>query len=153
MKMYTLRREQLFERPIDEVFTLFEKPDNLALITPPSMKFEIFTPRPIEKKAGTLIDYSVRVFGLRLHWRTLITDYQPPYRFIDVQLKGPYVFWHHTHTFDESEKGTRMIDEVHYVLPFGFIGRLAHALIVKGKINRIFDYRAQVVEKELSPPK
>jgi len=147
MKIYTVRREQLVEWPLRDVFKLFERPENLALITPPAMKFKIFTPRPIEKRCGTVVDYSVRILGISVHWRMMITDYQPPYSFIDVQLKGPYTFWHHTHTFDECSNGTMIIDEVRYVLPFGIIGRLVHALFVKRQIHRIFDYRANVVER------
>lgn len=146
MKMYTLKREQLIERSLREVFALFERPENLALISPPAMEYIVFTPRPIEKKAGTVIDYSVRVFGIRMHWMTLITEYQPPYRFVEVQLKGPYTFWHHTHIFDESSRGTNIIDEVRYILPFGLLGRLVHALLVKREIVKIFEYRAKVIE-------
>jgi ligand-binding SRPBCC domain-containing protein len=147
MKMYKLRREQLVERPLSEVFALFERPENLALISPPAMEYILFTPRPIEKKVGTLIDFSVRVFGIRMHWTSMITDYLPPYRFVEVQLKGPYTFWHHTHRFDESSRGTLIIDDVRYVLPFGPLGRLVHALFVKRKIEKIFDYRAQVAKR------
>ena len=139
------------ERPLREVFALFERPENLALITPPVMKFVRYTPRPINKKAGTVVDYSVRVFGVRMHWTMMITDYEPPFRFVDVQLRGPYTFWHHTHTFDESSNGTTIIDEVRYVLPFGLLGRLVHALFVRRKIQRIFDYRVKVVEETLGP--
>jgi ligand-binding SRPBCC domain-containing protein len=127
MKMYKLRREQLVERSLSEVFSLFERPENLALISPPAMEYILFTPRPIEKKVGTLIDFSVRVFG--------------------IQLKGPYTFWHHTHRFDESSRGTLIIDDVRYVLPFGPLGRLMHTLFVKRKIDKIFDYRAQVARR------
>ncbi len=147
MKMYTLTREQFINRPINKVFALFENPENLELITPPFLKFVIFSPRPIQKKAGTVIDFSIRILGIRMHWRTLISDYEPPYRFVDVQLKGPYTFWHHTHTFDELDHGVLMVDEIRYILPFGIIGRLVHALLVKRKIEMIFDYRARVVER------
>ena len=147
MKIYTVRREQLVEWPLGDVFRLFEKPENLALITPPAMKFKIFTPGPIEKRNGTVVDYSVRILGIPIHWRMMITDYQRPYRFVDVQLNGPYTFWHHTHIFDECSRGTMIVDEVRYVMPFGIIGRLVHALFVRSRIQKIFDYRAGVVTR------
>ena len=144
--MYRLKREQLIERPLPEVFKLFEKPENLALISPPAMAYSILTPRPIDKKVGSLIDFSVSVFGIGMHWTSMITDYKPPYKFVEVQLKGPYTFWHHTHKFDESNRGTLIVDDVRYILPFGLLGRLVHALFIKRKINKIFDYRAQVAK-------
>lgn len=145
MKQYLIRHEQLVARPLNEVFAFFEKPRNMVLITPPTMKFVCLTPHPIALRNGTIIEYSVRVFGYRIHWTAIITDYLPPYKFVDVQLRGPYAFWHHTHSFDESSRGTLIVDEVRYVLPFGILGRLAHALFVKRKIEKIFKYRAEIV--------
>jgi ligand-binding SRPBCC domain-containing protein len=145
MRLYTLKREQVIDRSINDVFAFFEKPENLALLTPPAMKFTVLTPSPIEMKTGTVIDYSVRILGLSHHWTTLIADYDPPHRFADVQLKGPYTFWHHTHNFEETNGSTRMIDEVKYVLPFGFVGRLARALVVRRQLKSIFDYREEVI--------
>ncbi|HUV29610.1 MAG TPA: SRPBCC family protein [Acidobacteriota bacterium] len=150
MKIYSIRREQFVQRSLDDVFRMFERPEDLSLITPPSMDFILLSPRPIEKKAGTLMDFAVRVFGVRFHWMAMITDYQRPYRFVDVQIKGPYTFWHHTHLFDESEKGTNIVDEVRYVLPFGILGRLLHALLVRRRIERIFDYRAKVIARNFA---
>jgi ligand-binding SRPBCC domain-containing protein len=149
MKVYHLRREQILSRPRDDIFRFFERPENLARITPPSLGFEILTPPPIEMKVGALIDYTVKAMGMRRRWTTLISDYDPPHRFVDVQLKGPYLFWHHTHTFEVIDAGTRIIDEVRYVLPFGLLGRLAHGLIVRRQLEKIFAYRASVIEDVL----
>lgn len=145
MKMYTLVREQRISRPLHEVFFFFAKPENLSRITPPWLELRILTPSPIGMRAGALIDCTVRVLGLRRHWRTLITEYEPPHRFIDVQLKGPYVLWHHTHSFHESEGTTVMRDEVRYVLPGGIFGKLFHPL-VRRQLQRIFDYRQRAIE-------
>lgn len=153
MKMYTLTTTQVVARPIREVFAFFEKPENLTRITPQSMRFEILTPSPATMKAGAVIDYSVSIFGLATRWTTLIADYESPYRFTDVQLKGPYSFWHHAHTFEEIDGGTRITDEVRYILPFGYIGRIAHAAVIRRKLSHIFAYREQAIRTifETSP--
>ena len=150
MKLHRLDRQQMVKKPIGDVFEFFEKPENLALITPPSLGFEIITPLPIEMKTGTLIDYTVKVQGIPVRWTTMITEHDPPHKFVDVQLKGPYAFWHHTHTFKEVEGGTLMSDRVQYILPFGFLGRLVHALSVEGQLKHIFDYRGKIIEEQFA---
>jgi len=145
MKTYTLRKQQTIARPIDDLFNFFKQPDNLEKITPASVGFTILTPRPIVMQVGTVLDYTIRLLGLPVRWTTLISTYDPPHRFVDVALRGPYSFWHHTHTFAEGDKGTIMTDEVRYALPFGLIGRLAHFLWVKRQLEYIFDYRRRVI--------
>ena len=153
MKIYTLEITQLVKKPLEEVFAFFERPENLSKITPPTAGFEILTPGKITMQTGAIIDYTVRPLGPRLHWRTLITDYDPPHKFIDVQLKGPYKFWHHTHTFEKTKEGTLITDRVRYILPFGILGRLAHVLVVKRQLNNIFDYRRRVIERYFTDDK
>lgn len=150
MKPYHLHHEQCVKRPLEEVFAFFENPLNLARITPDSVGFEILTPPPIVMKAGLVLDYTIRVFGMRVHWTTIITDYEPPHRFADVQLKGPYEFWHHTHSFKAVDGGTHMVDDVLYLVPFGPLGKIANSLLVKRQLKRIFDYRAAAIEKMFS---
>ncbi len=145
MKRYRLHREQIIDRPRAEVFAFFEKPENLAKITPPSMRFKILTPGPVHMSSGALIDYTIRIFGIRRRWTTRITEYDPPRKFIDVQLRGPYVFWRHTHRFDETADGTRVVDGVEYIVPYGLLGDLIHALFIRRQLNRIFDYRARKI--------
>jgi ligand-binding SRPBCC domain-containing protein len=145
MKVYTLKREQVVPRPLNEVFPFFADPRNLGRLTPPSLGFDILTPPPIEMREGALIDYTIGVLGIRMHWRTLISDYDPPQSFTDVQLKGPYLFWHHSHTFRQTDRGTVVGDEVRYILPFGIFGRLVHALLVKRQLRQIFDFREHVI--------
>lgn len=145
MKLYQLTRRQLIPLPLDRVFPFFERPENLARLTPASLGFRILTPLPIAMKSGSLIDYTVRVLGLPVRWTTLITDYDPPRSFADVQLQGPYSFWHHTHQFEVVEGGTLMTDTVRYVMAFGWLGRLVHALFVRRQLDRIFDYRSGVL--------
>ena len=146
MKTYNLEFEQFIDLPIEDVFDFFSKPENLSLITPPRLRFDILTPTPLEMKEGQLIDYSLKILYLiKLHWRTLITDYQKPYKFIDQQIKGPYTFWYHTHTFEEKDGGTLIKDNLKYVIPFGWIGRAIHFIYIKHDINGIFQYRHKIL--------
>ncbi len=145
MKIYTLKREQVVPRRLDDVFPFFADPQNLARLTPPSLGFVILTPSPIATRQGALIDYTIGVLGVRTHWRTLISDYDPPHSFTDIQLKGPYLFWHHTHSFRQTDSGTIIGDEVRYVMPFGILGRAVHALLVRRRLRQIFDFRERVI--------
>jgi ligand-binding SRPBCC domain-containing protein len=147
MKICTLQTEQFVARALPEVFEFFSRPENLARITPPSLGFVILTPSPIEMRAGTRIDYTIRIAGMPLRWRTLISVYDPPNRFVDEQLKGPYAYWHHTHRFSSVQGGTIINDTIRYALPFGLLGLLAHWLFVRRKLDRIFSYRKTIVEK------
>jgi len=145
MTIHILRREQFIAAPVSDVFGFFSRPENLSKLTPPELGFVILTPPPVEMKAGALIDYTIRVFGMRVRWTTLITAYDPGRSFVDEQLKGPYSFWHHSHRFEEAPGGTLVTDEVRYALPFGPLGRLGHALVVKRQLASIFAYRAKVI--------
>jgi ligand-binding SRPBCC domain-containing protein len=145
MHTYVLQREQLLPRPVEEVFGFFSEAGNLEEITPPWMGFQIVTPRPIELRAGAIIEYRLRWRGVPLRWTSEIAEWDPPRRFVDVQLRGPYAFWRHTHEFAPQGNGTRLRDEVHYALPLGPIGRLAHWLLVRRNLEAIFAYRAERV--------
>ncbi|MEZ5357484.1 MAG: SRPBCC family protein [Candidatus Zixiibacteriota bacterium] len=146
MMVYTLRQEQIIGREIKEVFSFFERPENLCKITPPKMKFDILTPQPLEMRTGAVFDYVVNIMGVNQHWRTLIERYNPPHSFIDIQLNGPYRLWHHTHEFEEHAEGTLIRDTIRYVLPFGFIGRIVHPLIVRPQLERIFSFRRKAID-------
>jgi len=150
MRIYTLRREQRVPRPLNEVFAFFEKPENLARITPPWLGFQILTPSPIVMEGGAEFEYSIRVMGVRMRWKSLISDYQSPFRFVDEQVKGPYVYWHHTHTFSKVDGGTLVGDEVRYALPFGVIGRMARTFVVGWQLENIFTYRSRVINEIFS---
>jgi ligand-binding SRPBCC domain-containing protein len=101
-------------------------------------------------KEGAVVDYTIKIAGLSVRWTTLITLYDPPHRFVDLQLRGPYAYWHHTHTFEETPDGTLLTDEVRYALPFGFIGEIAHALAVERQLAYIFRERSAVIESLFS---
>lgn len=146
MRVHVLERTQTVAAPRSEVFAFFACPENLAEITPAVLGFEILTPSPIAMRAGALIDYVLSLGPLPLRWRTLITSYEPPHLFVDEQLQGPYSFWHHTHRFTELPAGgTRLDDIVRYVLPLGLLGSMAHALVVRHQLARIFDHRRRVI--------
>ncbi len=139
---YQLRRELHIPLPRDEVFAFFSDAANLERITPDFLRFKILTPSPIEMKPGTLIDYELRLFMIPFRWRTRITEYAPNEHFADIQVKGPYTVWDHRHEFrDALDGGTIMIDTVDYDLPFGPLGSIAHALMVKRSVRKIFDHR------------
>lgn len=141
MKVHVLRQEQTLPAPIDDVFPFFARPENLGKLTPDFLGFRLLTPSPIPMHVGSLIDYVVTINGVPMRWTTCIAEYDPPHRFVDVQLKGPYSFWHHTHTFEPRGEETLIRDEVRYALPFGPLGEVAHALMVKRQLNTIFNYR------------
>ena len=103
----------------------------------------------IAMQPGTLIDYQIRLLGIPLNWRTRIESWEPPHRFSDVQLKGPYKLWHHTHEFVAVPEGTLMTDRVQYQMPSGPLGRLVHAVWTRRTLERIFDYRFEKIEELL----
>jgi ligand-binding SRPBCC domain-containing protein len=100
-------------------------------------------------RAGALIEYRLRLHRLPIRWLTRIETWQPGRRFEDLQLRGPYRFWHHTHTFEPHEAGTSMRDVVRYALPLGALGRLARAAVVRRDLDRIFDFRREAVAARL----
>ncbi len=138
---YILRREQWIARPINEVFAFFADARNLEDITPPWVGFRILSMSTTSIEEGTVIRYRLRLHGIPVPWLTHICEWNPPYGFVDEQTKGPYKQWRHTHRFEAHGGRTKMIDEVHYWLPFGSLGRLIHALKVRRDVSRIFDYR------------
>jgi len=144
MRLYTLHRELWVPHPLSTVFDFFSRVENLEQITPPWMHFRILTPPPIVMKPGATIAYSLRVRAIPLRWLTQIERWNPPHEFIDIQAKGPYTVWRHTHRFSEVDGGTLITDSVEYALPFGLLGRLAHRFQVARDLSRIFDYRSRV---------
>jgi ligand-binding SRPBCC domain-containing protein len=140
---HILRASMFVPRPRAEVFAFFADARNLERITPPELKFRIVTREPIIKK-DALIDYRLGLFGLSFNWRTLIAEWNAPHRFVDVQLKGPYRSWHHTHSFFDERHGTRIEDEVRYELPLPPLGDVAYP-IVRLQLRRIFNYRQKII--------
>lgn len=145
MGEYVLRTQILLPVAVRDAFAFFEDPANLARITPPWLNFRILTPLSAPIYAGARIDYQIRWLGLPLRWRTVIREYEPPFFFIDEQAKGPYKFWRHRHSFHPTPEGVLISDEVHYKLPLGWLGRLAHRFVVADQLRAIFRFRQQTV--------
>jgi NADH dehydrogenase len=140
-----MHASQFVARPIEEVFAFFSRPENLARITPPGMGFERLSD-DMEIRAGLEIDYRIRpLLGIPMRWRTRIDEYEPPFSFSDVQLRGPYRRWEHRHSFTSVPGGTLIEDDVTYVLPLGPLGGLAHRLVVRAQLLEIFRHRARTV--------
>jgi len=146
MKACTLQTELWLPHRPDDIFPFFAEAGNLDALTPPWLHFEVLTPTPIVMRVGTLIDYRIRVRGVPFRWRTEIAEWQPPHRFVDVQLRGPYTLWRHTHTFDEHDGGTLCGDQVRY-RPRG--GALVHWLFVRRDVENIFQFRQQRMKELL----
>jgi ligand-binding SRPBCC domain-containing protein len=145
-----LERSQRLELPPERAFEFYGNALNLEAITPPWVGFRVLTPGPIEMRPGALIDYRLRLHGVPVRWRTRIAVWEPPLRFVDVQVRGPYALWEHTHEFEPVAGDAVVIrDRVRYALPFGWVGRLVHRLFVARDLERIFDFRTRAVASAL----
>lgn len=149
MKSFFYHTSQHLPITMEEAWDFFSAAKNLAVITPPELDFKILTDLDgSEIYKGMMIDYKVKpMLGIPVHWKTEICSVNKPFQFTDLQVKGPYKLWKHTHTFSETKNGVLMRDEVEYILPFGWLGRLVHQLVVKQKIEHIFKYRKSVLNK------
>jgi len=139
-----LTSEARLPRPRPEVFDFFTDAGNLERLTPSFLRFEVLSERPIEMTEGAVIDYALRVRGIPMRWRSEIAVWDPPRRFVDVQMKGPYRFWRHEHTFEADGDATIVRDRVDYRVPGG---RLIHALFVKRDVRRIFEHRERELKR------
>ena len=144
MRRFAFKTEQLLPRPLGEVFPFFADPRNLQAITPPWLDFEITTKYDLEMREGLLIDYRLRIRGIPLRWRSEITVWQPPHRFVDEQRRGSYRFWVHEHTFEAAGDSTRMGDHVQYGVPGGII---VQRLVIARDVARIFAFRRTKLEQ------
>ncbi|GFO64065.1 SRPBCC family protein [Geomonas paludis] len=152
MKMYLMKQEQLLPLSPEQAWEFFVHPGNLPRITPPNLGFKITGELPDKMHAGMIVTYTVTPFlGMAVNWVTEITHMQEPYFFVDEQRFGPYRMWHHQHIFTETPQGTLMTDLVHYVLPFGPLGRVAAPLVAR-RVRGIFDYRREALARELGFP-
>lgn len=145
---FHLRREQRFPLPLAEVFSFFLNPRNLEAITPPFLRFRVLGSSTPRIEDGTIIDYRLRLRGLPIRWRSRIRAWEPPYRFVDEQVRGPYRQWVHEHRFVEDGDETIVIDEVAYDVLGGWI---VDRLLVRPDVERIFAYRAEALARALSP--
>ena len=147
MKIRHFHSELWFPHSIDTVFAVFGDARNLDLLTPPWLHFRILTPEPIEMGQGTVLDYRLRIHGIPVRWCSEITLWEPPDRFVDVQRKGPYLQWIHTHNFVEMNDGTLMQDQVEYALHGWILESWVDALLVRSDLKKIFKYREEKLKE------
>lgn len=145
MKTAEFFQTQWLDRPLAELFPFFADAHNLGRITPPWLRFEVLNQGPIAMRVGTVIDYRIRWRGLPLRWRSEISVWEPPFRFVDRQIRGPYRLWRHEHLFTERGDGTSIVDRVEYA-PLG--GTIAQRLVIARDVERIFAYRRKRLTEE-----
>ncbi|MCX8090807.1 MAG: SRPBCC family protein [Verrucomicrobiae bacterium] len=149
MRVHEFQTALWLPLPPERLFPFFADAANLDAITPPWLHFQILTPPPIVMGEGTLIDYRLRVHGVPLRWRTRINVWQPPRRFVDEQIRGPYRLWVHEHSFEPRDGGTLACDHVRYAVPLDW---LLHPLFVRRDIERIFQFRAEALRRRFANP-
>ena len=149
-KLYHLHYAQKFPVSQDEVWDFISNPENLALITPSEVGFEILNRHLVQKMyEGLVIHYRIRpLWGIPLSWVSVIPHFAPPGFFADEQKYGPYKFWHHQHFLHPIEGGVEMTDVIHYQMPMGFLGDWLHSFLVRKKLKRIFEFRKQKLEEK-----
>lgn len=142
--MYKLHKTQKVPISLQEAWDFLKSPKNLEKMTPKEMGFKIVDGADRETYAGQLITYEVTpLLGIKTKWVSKITQVQHLSHFTDEQLSGPYAFWHHTHFLKEIDGGVIMEDLIYYKVPFGFLGRLVHPIIVKPQLEKIFEFRSK----------
>lgn len=144
---YRLTSELWLDAPREKVFSFFADAFQLEAITPPWLHFSVQTPAPIPMGNGTTIDYKLRLHGIPVRWRSVISQWHAPFRFVDQQLRGPYRYWHHLHTFKEVDGGTLVGDTVDYSMPLAF---LMHSLLIRRDLTKIFTYRHHTMKDAYS---
>jgi ligand-binding SRPBCC domain-containing protein len=150
MGFYQFKKKQKINTSIDQIWGFISSPANLKEITPDYMGFDITTEGLSEKMyAGMIISYKVSpLLGIKTNWVTEIKHVKDKKYFVDEQRVGPYNIWHHQHIIEPIENGVLMTDIVSYQPPFGFLGAIANSLIIKSKLNEIFNYRTKAIEKK-----
>jgi ligand-binding SRPBCC domain-containing protein len=147
LKVHRLEREQLVPLAPAQAFAFFGDAANLEPLTPPWLKFRVLTPQPLTLGAGVRIDYRLVLHGFPLRWTSEIVEWEDGVRFVDVQRRGPYRLWEHTHSFEPVESGTLLRDVVRYAIPLGPIGAIADVAFVRRDLTRIFDYRRDAAQR------
>jgi ligand-binding SRPBCC domain-containing protein len=150
MADYIVESRMWLPKPRADVFAFFTDPVNLIRVTPASLGLRLLAAPP-SLSAGAVLDLRLTWIGLPFRWRTYIREYDPPVRFIDVQVQGPYARWEHRHLFLSEDNGTTIEDRIVYRLPLGPLGRLAHAMLVKRQLEAAWTYRRQKIAELLAP--
>lgn len=143
--------QQWIAKPLAEVWPFFCDETNLERLTPPWLKFRVVSKSTQRLQEGTVINYALRLHGLPIRWQSRIENWQPPFQFVDTQIKGPYAVWHHTHQFEDHGSRTLALDIIRFELPFGFLGRLLNPW-VRRDVERIFTYRQTALREIFDTP-
>jgi ligand-binding SRPBCC domain-containing protein len=144
VKTYRLEREQIVNSPVRETFAFFANPKNLDALTPGFLRFRFVGEPPATLTAGAVLHYRIRLYGVPVDWQSRIEVWEPPACFVDLELRGPYSMWRHTHTFEDAGGGRTLVkDSVEFALPMGPLGTIAYYLFVARSLERIFDFRAE----------
>jgi len=147
--VHVYEREQTVAHPLAATFEFFAEAGNLERITPPWLSFRILT-EPARMAVGGVISYRLTLHRVPLRWTSRIEAWDPPHRFVDRQVSGPYALWQHTHSFEEVEGGTQIRDRVRYRQRLGPVGAAAERLFARRDIERIFDHRARAIPRLLA---
>jgi ligand-binding SRPBCC domain-containing protein len=148
MRLHTIREKQILNLSLSVAWAFFSNPQNLPLLTPPSLGLELGTDPPREMHPGMILTYRIRpLLGIPMRWVTEITHVVPLRLFVDEQRFGPYRFWHHQHLFREAPGGVEMEDLVHYALPFGPLGGAVNALVTARQVRKIFEFRRHFLDR------
>ncbi|MFN6944804.1 MAG: SRPBCC family protein [Cytophagaceae bacterium] len=143
MKTRTLKRTIFLNKPIEEVFDFFSRPENLNVLTPPHLRFKNNKPWPLVIETGTLIEYQIKLYGIPIKWLTKITNFEENRKFTDIQVKGPYLLWEHQHIFVSKNNGTEMTDIIRYKVPGFFLEPIIFHLVVNRDLKSIFKFREE----------
>jgi len=142
--LYRVHKKIEIKATLTVAWKFFSDPTNLKFLTPPSLKMQITSPVESEIYPGMIIVYKVHpILSIPLTWVTEITHVERERLFVDEQRYGPYKLWHHQHFFKETSQGVLIEDVVDYILPFGVLGRVAHAVMVSKQLEDIFSFRAE----------
>ncbi|MDF7797866.1 SRPBCC family protein [Pontiellaceae bacterium B1224] len=152
--MYTLHKETIVNTTLDQAWDFIRNPANLNKITPEDMAFEIISDLPEEMFEGQLVEYRVKIpmIGTK-PWLSELKHIVPQSSFVDEQKIGPYKLWYHYHGIEACAEGVRFIDRVTYEVPFGIIGKWAHALFIRKTLERIFKHREHCFNTLFTPDK
>ncbi|MCB0341632.1 MAG: TIGR01777 family protein [Pseudobdellovibrionaceae bacterium] len=142
-----LEFQQWVNKTRETVFPFFADENNLQTITPPNLSFHVIGKSTSAIEEGTLIDYRLKIHGVPARWQSVISQWQPEDRFVDEQTKGPYRFWHHTHSFEDLAGGTLLVDRVSFKVPLGYLGQLGASSFVRSDVKNIFSYRRKKIRE------
>ena len=139
--------EQWVPQPLNDIFAFFSESKNLEVLTPEFLNFKVLHQSTEKITEGTRLDYKLCLHGIPVRWQSLITNWEPDTGFSDIQAKGPYSVWRHTHEFEERNGGTLIRDKVLFKVPFGAPGELILTGLIQKDLKKIFNYRKRKIEE------